>query len=85
MKRLALVLTLLLGAAPVFAADEAGKADTSTGAKEQSSAPQDPLPKPPTSHSRPAGGERSSAPEGSSAANPSKPNPALGGSDSSKE
>jgi len=89
MKRLVLVLSLLLGVTPALAADDSAKmpqsgADTSTGAKEQSSAPpgsaaesaNKPLPS--------AGGERSSAPEGSSAADPSKPNPALGSEGSSK-
>ena len=83
MKYPVLVLTLLLGMTPAFAADNS--ADTSTGAKEQSSAPPGsaaetaakPLPSP--------GGERSSAPEGSAASDPSKSNPALGGGDSSKE
>jgi hypothetical protein len=77
---------------------DSGDADTSTGAKEQSSAP-------PSSGAATAGKtdmnvtggdqstgakEQSSAPQGSSAADPSKPNPTIGSdgsekSDTSKE
>ena len=80
-------VTVLLGLTPALAADTS--ADTSSGAKVQSSAP-------PSSGAaeanKPADGsvtsadpstgakEQSSAPEGSSAADKSKPNPSLGAS-----
>ena len=86
---------LLLSASPVLAADtmkpssqpageNAAGSDTSSGAKEQSSAPpgspaESDLSNKSSTGMDTSGGamERSSAPPGSSAAEPSKPNPTL--------
>jgi hypothetical protein len=86
-------IALFMALTPALAADQAtpsGGADTSTGAKEQSSAPpssgaaSDAKPaeavNPSSGSADTSGGakEQSSAPPESSAADPSKPNPTLG-------
>jgi hypothetical protein len=84
-------IALFMALTPALAADQATpSADTSTGAKEQSSAPpssgaaSDAKPaeamNPSSGSADTSGGakEQSSAPPESSAADPSKPNPTLG-------
>jgi hypothetical protein len=85
-------IAVLMCAGPAFAADDAqnppaGGADTSTGAKEQSSAPAGSEAEEDMSSGSSAGTssdtssgakEQSSAPAGSSAADKSKPNPTTG-------
>ena len=84
-------IALVMDLTPALAADPATQGgDTSTGAKEQSSAPpssgaaEDAKPaeamKPSSGSADTSGGakEQSSAPPESSAADPSKPNPTLG-------
>jgi hypothetical protein len=83
-------IATLICASPALAADDAqnppaGGADTSTGAKQQSSAPEGSEAAEHMSSGSSAGNntssdakEQSSAPEGSSAADKSKPNPTSG-------
>src|SRR5262245_20638852 len=81
---------LLFSANPVLAAENAAGSDTSSGAKEQSSAPPGSPAESDLSNKSSAGTgadtsggamERSSAPPGSSAAEASKPNPTLNSSE----